>query len=564
MNLLITTVVFVPAIVVAGYVSRRAWLARDSPGGRYLFYTYTGLLVWLVCYAIEVNLATRQFKILVAQVEYIGIVTSPVLYALFAAEYTRGFRPSKQQLVTLFTVPGLTLILVWTNPIHNLVWTNYEILQWNGLFLATRQFGPWFYVHLAYSYAAFLVGLVLFVDIITDRNFFFRRQSAAILAGSLVPICTALIYPLGFSPVPGFDFVPFGLAINGALFGYAFFATEFYDIIPAVRAVGWERMADQIDSGIIVTDMNTTIIEVNETLQEMFDIGRDEVIGQPMTVLFENTEVDESIAGAYEFERAEGGVYEVKCSSVRDYHGHRIGLTYTVTDITDRKRREQQLQVLNRALRHNLRNKTNVISAYSERIERTAGDAESHDGDLTEIREDAANITRAAGRINEIGETARHMENLIQETSVKEVNLADTLEDAIESVMDQYPEARVVNEVTGPITIEGRNGIEHAFTQILKNAFQHNDPSETTVTITEEPQREQIRLRFSDDGDGIPDHELQIIRNGSENQLEHGSGLGLWFIKWVTEASHGEFDLDTGPEGTTISLTLKTKLDNDT
>lgn len=552
MNLGFSVLVFIPVILVTGYVTQRAWVARDAPGGRFLFYTYAGVLVWLCCYAIELNLTVTQWKVTIAQVEYLGIATSPVFYVLFTAEYTRGFRPSKWQYLGLFAVPILTIVLVWTNPTHQLVWTNYEIRIWNGLSLAHRQFQPWFYVHLVYSYTAFLVGLILFVDVITDRNFFFRRQSAAILLGSLVPIGTALIYPLGLSPIPGFDFFPFGLAINGALFGYAFFSTEFYDIIPAIRAVGWERMADQIDSGIIVTDVNTIIIEVNQPIHEMFGTSREEVIGQPVTVLFEDTAIDETVDGAYEFTKSRSEVFEVQWSAVQDRHGHRIGYTYTVTDITERKRREQQLQVLNRTLRHNLRNKVNVISAHSERIERATEDGEG----VPDVHEDAVDITRAANRIDEIGQTARRVEQLIGNTSVERIALDTAVETSIEAVRQQYPEANIVNEVTDEILVEACPDIEHAFEQLLENSFQHNDPAETKTTITVERGITNVSLRFSDDGDGIPEHELQTIENGKESALEHASGLGLWFVKWIIEASGGEIHFETSSAGTTVEIVL--------
>lgn len=550
MNLAVTLLIFCPVIAVVGYVTWRAWRARDAPGGTYLFCTYTGVLVWLSCYAVELNIATAQWKIAVAQVEYLGITTSPVFYALFTAEYTRGFRPSRRQLAGLLLIPALTVLFVWTNPLHQLVWTNYDIQFWHGLSLARRQFETWFYVHLAYSYVAFLVGLVFVVDVITDENFFFRRQSAAILLGSLVPICAALIYPLGLSPLPGFDFVLFGLAVNGALFGYAFFATEFYDIIPAIRAVGWARMADQIETGIVVTDMNTTIIEVNQRILEIFGLRHEELVGSPVTALFEDTTVTETVEGAYEFELTQGNVYRLQWRAVRDRRDRRIGYTYTVTDITERKRREQQLEVLNRTLRHNLRNKINVISAHAERIQETGAD-----GDIPPVvREDAADIVRAADRIDEIGQTARHVEELIGNATTEAVDLSLAIELAIQSVRDQYPEGTISEAVPGGVTIEACPGIEHAFAQIVKNAFQHNDATETTVTITAEAGEETVRISFNDDGDGIPAHELESIETGEESALDHASGMGLWFIKWITEASGGELVVDTGTEGTTIHL----------
>jgi len=552
MNVVLSALIFVPVMFVIGYVMRLSWDTYDEPGGRYLFYTYAGVFLWLCCYAIEVNLTALQWKIAVAQIEYIGIATSPVFYSLFAAEYTRGFRPSRRQLCGLLTIPAITIVLVLTNPAHHLVWSNYEIQFWQGLTLAQRQFEPWFYVHLTYSYIAFLVGLVLFVDIVVDRNLFFWHQSVAILFGSLIPICAALIYPLGVSPLPGFDFVLFGLALNGALFGYAFFSTEFYDIIPAIRTVGWERMADRIDSGIIVTDVKTVVIEVNQTVLDLFDVERETVIGEPITKLFQETEVTETKSGAYELARPNGEVFKLQWSVVRDRHGHRIGYTYTVTDVSEEKRREQQLQVLNRTLRHNLRNRLNVISAYSERIE----DRGQNDEVPPEVQREAADITQAAQRIDEMGRTARRIEEVMRSESTEVFELEDILNVAIGTVTQQYPSGEIDREIPTGVTVEASPAIEDAFIQILKNAFQHNDPATTQVTIVAEVDSETVTIHIRDDGDGIPDHEIRALENGRESALEHASGLGLWFIKWTADASGGKMRIESGQDGTAIGVTL--------
>ncbi|MFB6298485.1 MAG: ATP-binding protein [Salinirussus sp.] len=61
---------------------------------------------------------------------------------------------------------------------------------------------------------------------------------------------------------------------------------------------------------------------------------------------------------------------------------------------------------------------------------------------------------------------------------------------------------------------------------------------------------------MSDGGSGIPEAELDPVRSGAETDLQHGSGLGLWVVQWGTELLGSEIDFDTGPEGTTVSLTV--------
>ncbi|PSQ09256.1 hypothetical protein BRC95_01400 [Halobacteriales archaeon QS_5_68_33] len=80
-----------------------------------------------------------------------------------------------------------------------------------------------------------------------------------------------------------------------------------------------------------------------------------------------------------------------------------------------------------------------------------------------------------------------------------------------------------------------------------------------SVRVESERAGEDIRLRVADDGPGIPDHERSAVGESTEiTQLEHGSGLGLWVVRWVCESCGGRLrfgESDLGGAAVVLSLT---------
>ena len=92
-------------------------------------------------------------------------------------------------------------------------------------------------------------------------------------------------------------------------------------------------------------------------------------------------------------------------------------------------------------------------------------------------------------------------------------------------------------------------------TNLVENALQHaEDP---TVTVTATVDDDAVVLTVSDDGPGIPDHELGVLDRGRETDLSHGSGIGLWLIQWAVTSLRGTVAFDT-TAGTTATVRLPT------
>jgi K+-sensing histidine kinase KdpD len=92
----------------------------------------------------------------------------------------------------------------------------------------------------------------------------------------------------------------------------------------------------------------------------------------------------------------------------------------------------------------------------------------------------------------------------------------------------------------------------------LENAVKYAD-STVQVSVTSTPAG--CRVVISDDGPGIPAAELDSLAAGTETDLQHGRGLGLWQLKWGVDALNGDLAFETD-NGTTVRIELPALGDN--
>jgi len=67
-------------------------------------------------------------------------------------------------------------------------------------------------------------------------------------------------------------------------------------------------------------------------------------------------------------------------------------------------------------------------------------------------------------------------------------------------------------------------------------------------------------LIIADNGPGISDHETAVLNRDKETDLQHGSGIGLWLVKWGTESFGGAVIFETDGTGTRVRITLPADL----
>jgi PAS domain S-box-containing protein len=219
---------------------------------------------------------------------------------------------------------------------------------------------------------------------------------------------------------------------------------------------------------------------------------------------------------------------------------HYVGIQ---EDVTAEERRDRLIEVLNRVLRHNIRNGMTVIQGYASTI------AEQHDGELAQMAE---TIRDKSIELSELSEKARaFQESIGEQESLGLRDICEDVEAVAEVLQREYPESEIRAELKNCGQILGSEQVLVALKELGQNAIVHGDDPVTYRVLDGEDAG--IMVEVADAGSGLPVHERSVLQEGQENPLKHGSGLGLWTVNWIITGMGGEVTTAVN-NGTTVTL----------
>ncbi|MDR5657711.1 PAS domain S-box protein [Halodesulfurarchaeum sp. HSR-GB] len=255
----------------------------------------------------------------------------------------------------------------------------------------------------------------------------------------------------------------------------------------------------------------------------------------------------------YQVRTAEGETRWVSDSVkvLRDDQGGFEGYRGAVIDITEKKNQEEALKrqtnlsiVLNRVLRHNLRNDISVVRGYTQMMAEKLDDTNYGEKALKTI-----------DSLIELSEKARVLDQLISSDANPEPADIPALVEEIATQMRQENSAATISVETPDegVTAEVLPSFKRAIEEVVENAIKHSGDN-PRVDITIEANPDDIQIRIADNGPGIEEQDASVFRSGSETPLLHGSGLGLWLTNWIVTSQGGLIDATATEEGTTLSV----------
>ncbi|AXR79569.1 Signal transduction histidine kinase, contains PAS domain [Natrarchaeobaculum sulfurireducens] len=311
----------------------------------------------------------------------------------------------------------------------------------------------------------------------------------------------------------------------------------------------------------VIDDGEPIVTDVNPAFVDLFGYDRADVVGKPLNECVvpswleaEATALDErTVAGKVNYRRVRretadglreflyrGIPYETDDGNCRGFAVY--------TDLTEARRNQSRVDVLNRVLRHNLRNKVTLVAGCVEGLlEELEDDADPTVEQLSETARKSVDELRALAR--EAGELQR-----IADASVPDDPHVDAVPLA-RSVAGQlgrhYPGGTITIDLPETLEVAATDRLEVALESLLENAIVHNPSDDPRVRIEGGYDCEKWAfLAVADDGPGIPPVEREVITGESEiTELRHGSGLGLWLVKWTVETFGGEIVFDTSRAG---------------
>ncbi|MFC4247971.1 ATP-binding protein [Natribaculum luteum] len=324
----------------------------------------------------------------------------------------------------------------------------------------------------------------------------------------------------------------------------------------------FENVPDAVAS-VRYVDGEPVVERVNPSFERIFGYGEGEIDGEPIApfvvpneqeagsdVLEDRGDRGDVVDGAVK-RRTTNGLRDFELQTVPIANDDATDRAFVVyTDVTQWKRRQKRVEILDRVLRHDLRNGMNIVEGCAELLaDAVEDDDQEH---LETIRERATELI-------ELAEKTRAVERTLERSDATgPVDLVDSVDAAIDRLEARYPDVDVACSLPDRAVAQADDHLETAIFHVLENAVVHNDRMEPAVEVTLECSDDggPFVLSIADDGPGIPDEERELLQEEKEiTQLHHASGLGLWFVNWVVAQFGGTISFeDNDPRGTVVEL----------
>jgi len=316
-----------------------------------------------------------------------------------------------------------------------------------------------------------------------------------------------------------------------------------------------ERMAlerreafDAIEDPIFILDKNHEIMSVNKSALDFLEVSEEEIIGGKCYEFFHDEEspikncpLEKSIeAGEAKEEEFYEPIFD-KHFLVRTHPIFTDGespntFVHQIQDITERVKAEEHKDFLHSLLRHDVRNKIQVIQGYNELVK---------DFDLPEEAEEyISKGNKGAKEAAEIIDKVRELREA-QEEDVRTVELDVTIKEAVdqESALAEEKGFEIdLPSCEGKCEVIAGDLLDRVFSNIIENSVQHSNGSKIHVRVEED--EEDFVCIIEDDGKGIFDEEKEkIFEKGYTENESGGTGLGMFLVGSLVDIYGGEIEV---------------------
>ncbi|WP_319480967.1 histidine kinase N-terminal 7TM domain-containing protein [uncultured Draconibacterium sp.] len=549
------------------------WKFRKAVEVRFLILLEVFVAIWAFSYALEFGTLLLEEKMFYSQLSYLGIAFIPVSYFFFTIAFSQKFNlVNKQSIFLAMIIPIITLVLVFTNDKHGLIWKNYTLDSSTNMLY--YKHGIWFWIFDIYAFTLICWGIFNLISSISTFTRFYKKQIRILIIASLIPVIANLMYIFNINPIPGFDWTTVSFVLTGLIIAIGIFRYKIFELIPLAR----EKLLGTMNEGVLVINTNGIIEEANPALLKTFSLNENTIIHSNLVNTFEKfpniIELLQSENDSFtDFELQSNNqtyYYQIRVSTLYDKLGKLSGKLMVLSDVSSIRLAKNQLTKSNEKLKeqnrrnekliddldayahtlaHDLKNSLGVIFSSSDII---LGAIE--EGDMDTIKEFSAVIKESSAKTisvtNELLKMATAGHEDVETTPIK---MEQVYAAAVAQITD------IVTDYKASIEIENSwidaqayaPWIEEIWINLLSNAMKYGGVPPEIKVGCELSGKGMVKYWVKDNGDGIPaDQHVKIFRKHTRLQPDKagGYGLGLSIVKRIIEKLGGKVGVESSGE----------------
>jgi PAS domain S-box-containing protein len=331
----------------------------------------------------------------------------------------------------------------------------------------------------------------------------------------------------------------------------------------------YRTLVELAPDAIFVADLETArITEANDQAAALLGRPKSEIVGMPIIdahptekadqyrALFERSKDEASVRfdtlpdGSHIHIRDSDGnetPVEIHAKQI-DFDGspHVFSILRDVSEQVARsdrlERMTEELAVLNRLVRHDIRNDMAVVLGWIDQLEGCSDDAEG--------REIIDRIRNHGDHVVNLTELARDYVEVITgdaEPDLEPLELRTILDEEIEAARTSYEDADIAltERAHTDVDVLATPLLSSVFRNLLLNAVQHNDRETPVVRVDvslggdganqdggDDAEQDTVTVRVADNGPGIPDERKEPVFGKDERGFaSNGTGMGLYLVE---------------------------------
>jgi PAS domain S-box-containing protein len=322
----------------------------------------------------------------------------------------------------------------------------------------------------------------------------------------------------------------------------------------------YETIIQALGAPVCAFDADGRFVSVNEAFENQTGYDEETVLGEPATVVMDETAADTAeslIAELRADDTRTTATFEMElrtrdCQAIPtechlallpDDDGGSVAVLY---DISRLKRREKRLSRFASVVSHDLRNPLDVALGRVEVLPEVADVDPQTEAHLDEVYD---SLKRMEHLIEDVLTITRQREETLDRS---QVSIEAVARDAWQHVATDSATLRVVSSVEIQAS---RRRLLRLFENLFRNAVEHGVSGESSPLTVEVGTLEtdwkagEVGFYVADDGPGIPPEQRNQIFEDGVSTSAGGTGLGLTIVREIARAHGWQVTLSEGVDG---------------
>lgn len=512
--------------------------------------------LWCFASALENSVLGLGEKILWAQIGFPAYTLGPLSWlfmTLLLTDHCRWIR--RKTILLLSIIPVITVILVFTNTLHGLIWSQMQLKTVQHFSVLSAEYGPWFYVHAIYSDGLNAMSVILSVRFWHKKAPLYGNHYASLSLSMLFVMLVNLAYVLKIGPP--IDLTTIAWGFSSLFITRALFWNKLFDLMPIAR----ERLMENVGSGVVILDLKSRVADINPVAAAIFSCQAQNVVGTDALQFFEGwpelqRQTDEHTP-LIELKKSNGQAIKYFESSFLEAKQGitKLGWIFIIRDISEQKRTQFDLLMSQRE-----------IAAQEERM-CMARDLHDDIGQIlgfVNVQAQAVQeyikhgkTAQAEACLVRLSEVARETHDHVRETihtmrgeAETETSVGELIK-KLEQELQFFEHKTDIRICTNFSTVKCTNiwdskcemQILKIIRECLNNIQKHSQATEIRVSCVEKD--ETIAMTVSDNGRGFDADSIDGVHYGLQFMRERAEEIGghLRIVSKIGEGTSVEFKI---------------------